>query len=78
MLEGGGNKISNGNYLCLNEEMAQENRQLYRDYGTAKFRKISVQVNNQGGENGARFGVFVVWSNSDDIRTFRNVMQSIK
>ena len=30
--------------------MTQENRQLYQDYGTAKFREIYLQVNNQGGK----------------------------
>jgi hypothetical protein len=36
--------------VCLNEEMTQGNRQLYQDYGTATFRQISLQVNNQGGK----------------------------
>jgi hypothetical protein len=43
-------KISNDKCLCLNEEMTQESRQLYQDYGTAIFRQISMQVNNQRGK----------------------------
>jgi hypothetical protein len=78
VLESGGKKISNGNCLYLNEEMTQEDGQMYQDYGTTRFRQISVQVNNKGGKNCARFRVFIVWNNPDDVRTFRNIMGSLK